>query len=221
MEAKSRVVLVEPVRLHAGLWQRLLEDDDRIGQVELVEDYEQAWQAVQRADVVALGTSLFQQDALAFAQRVATSLPAVQVVLSGIPRSESAVLAAVEAGATGLILRDESVEEALATIAAVCNGDGRVARDLAPVLMDHLAKLRRMRLDPHTEGRRYQELTEREREVLTLVARQLSNQEIAEALVIELGTVKNHVHSILQKLELQNRHQAADYLLSLETDSLA
>ena len=216
MGSGSRVLLIEPVRLHAGLWKRLLEDEDQIEHVEVVEDYEAAWRSVQGADVVALGTSLFQHEALAFTQRVATSLPDVRLVLSGIPRNEGAVVAAVEAGATGLILRDESVEEALATITAVSRGESRVAQDLAPVLMDHLAKLRRMRIDPNTNGKRYEGLTEREREVLTLVARQLTNQEIAEALVIELGTVKNHVHSILQKLELQNRHQAANYLLSLE-----
>jgi DNA-binding NarL/FixJ family response regulator len=81
--------------------------------------------------------------------------------------------------------------------------------------MDRLAQLTISLSDVDTVGRRYQELTPREREVLDLIALGLTNQQIAERLVVEIGTVKNHVHRILEKLDKRSREEAAGYLRSL------
>jgi len=87
--------------------------------------------------------------------------------------------------------------------------------------MDRLAKLKASVTDADTIGQRYMELTPREREVLELVGHGLTNPQIAEQLVVEVGTVKNHVHSILEKLDKRTREDAAGYLRSLPPDLTA
>lgn len=212
----SRLLFVEPLQVNASLWLRLLEQEANFELLHTVQDPRQALDVADQYDVIVLGTSLDHFDALAFVQQVATSLPDVRLVVAGVPRSEAAVLRTIEAGALGVILRDESVDAALETMLAVAGGDSRISPDLAPDLMEHLARLRKSSLDPDTQGRRYSALTDREREVLDLIAREMSNREIAGALSIEVGTVKNHVHNILGKLELGNRRLAARYLRSLD-----
>lgn len=215
-QQKNKLLFVEPLRIHASLWLRLLEAEAVFSELEAVAELSSAFQRAAEYDMIVLGASLDPVDALAFAQRVSTSLPHTRVVIAGVPRSEPAVLRAIESGAMGLILREEGVEEALQTILAVAQGQSRIAPELAQEVMQHLVRLRQSNLDPDTRGQRYSNLSEREREVLELVARGLSNPQIADALFIEIGTVKNHVHNMLQKLEVSNRHKAARYLRSLD-----
>lgn len=212
----TRLMLVEPLRINASLWLRLLEQEASFAKLDAVEDTRKALDVADQYNVIVLGTSLDHFDALAFVQQIATSLPEVRLVVTGVPRSEAAVLRTIEAGALGVILRDESVDAALETMLAVAEGDSRISPDFALELMEHLARLRQSSLDPDTQGRRYSALTDREREVLDLIAQGMSNREIAEALSIEVGTVKNHVHNILGKLDLGNRRLAARYLRSLD-----
>lgn len=211
-----RLLYIDSIQLNASLWTRLLEQEDAIAEANSATSTRGAKRILADYDVVVLGTSLNQADSLAMVQHIATSLPSVRTVISGLSRSEQAVVRAVEAGASGLILRDDSVDDAVDTIMAVAEGHSRIAPDLAQALMDHLARLRQSRLDPDTKGERYAALTEREREVLELIAREMSNRDIAEALSIEVGTVKNHVHNLLTKLDLNNRQLAARYLRSLD-----
>ena len=77
----------------------------------------------------------------------------------------------------------------------------------------HTARLRQAHIDPDTIGTRLEPLTTREREILELIAGQLTNRDIANRLSIEIGTVKNHVHSMLKKLGVDNRHEAATVCL--------
>ncbi len=211
-----RLLLVEPLQINASLWLRLLEQEVFFTKLDTARDTRTALEVADQYDMIVLGTSLDHFDALALVQQVATSLPEVRLVVAGVPRSEAAVLRTIEAGALGVILRDETVDAALETMLSVAGGDSRIDPELAPELMEHLTRLRQSSLDPDTQGRRYSALTDREREVLELIGREMSNREIAESLSIEVGTVKNHVHSILGKLELGNRHMAARYLRSLD-----
>ena len=214
-DRRTRVLLVEPVLLLGTLWQRILGEDPAFGRVDAFVDPQKALGQLGGFDLAVTGSSLNQEQALDFTRRARTLDPRVRVVVMGIPRSEAAVVRAAEAGALGFVLSDQSIEEALAAIRAAVNGEARIAPGVAPVLMDRLAKLKASVSDADTTGRRYAELTPREREVLELIAHGLTNQQIAERLVVEVGTVKNHVHSILEKLDKHTRVEAAGYLRSL------
>jgi DNA-binding NarL/FixJ family response regulator len=121
----------------------------------------------------------------------------------------------VEAGASGYVLKDDTVAERLRHIRAAHAGKARVSPEIAAALMSRVAELAQL-VKESSINADLGDLTPRELEVLTLFGQDLTNQEIAERLVIELGTVKNHVHSILQKLNVASRHEAIGYLVLVE-----
>jgi DNA-binding NarL/FixJ family response regulator len=122
------------------------------------------------------------------------------------------VLRYVEAGATGYVLKNHSLEDLIETVRAVQDGKVFVAPQIAAALMERLSNLARMFSNVESNVTDTTSLTEREIEVLELIGKGLTNQQIAEKLVIELGTVKNHVHNILEKLNVRTRNEAAAYL---------
>lgn len=211
----NSILILEPVQLQADLWKNAFAELDDFQSVTLVDSIEQALAAASRHNVALIGTSFELGVALRNTRDLATRNPHMKVLVSGIPRQEPQVVRAVEAGAAGLILQDETVSEAIESVRAAIQGGARIPPDLAPALMEHLAELKSSFVDPETEGKRYELLTPREREVLSLIARGMTNKQIANHLTIEVGTVKNHVHNLLGKLGVSSRHQAADYLRSL------
>jgi DNA-binding NarL/FixJ family response regulator len=123
----------------------------------------------------------------------------VRVVVVGVAESEEAILP---------VLKDDSIDELLQKIRAIHRGEAPVSPQIAAALMERVAELRELcdeLVGPENPGA----LTPREREVLELLKQKFSNQEIADRLVIELGTVKNHVHNILKKLNLSSRRDVA------------
>jgi RNA polymerase sigma factor (sigma-70 family) len=112
----------------------------------------------------------------------------------------------------GLIEQEVSTERLLEHVRAVHDGKAIISPDIAAVLMNHISELAQISSQVDINPSAYAELTPREKEVLDLIGEEYSNREIAEKLVIEVGTVKNHVHSILKKLDVSNRHEAASLL---------
>ena len=210
-----RVLVVEAEELIASVWAAALSAEHSIRPVGSAASADEALARVHDCDVILLGTSVPELDALHLIRTVTAAHPRIRIVVAGVPRSEAVILRLVEAGAHGFVLKEDSVQEVIDTIRAVAKGAANVPPDIAPLLMSHLVQLKAHFVEPETQGNRYQGLTPRERQVLSLITQGLSNQEIAQQLVIEVGTVKNHVHSILHKLEVNNRHEAAIYLRSL------
>jgi DNA-binding NarL/FixJ family response regulator len=122
---------------------------------------------------------------------------------------------ALQAGASGFLLKDTPVDEVAAAIRHVHAGDAVVAPSTTRRLLDHFTRARPVASEGQDTGVRLEELTPREHEVLRLVARGLSNAEIAAELVLAEGTVKVHVGRILTKLDLRDRVQAV--VLAYET----
>ncbi|WP_336714916.1 response regulator transcription factor [Arthrobacter sp. USHLN218] len=137
------------------------------------------------------------------------------VVLTTFDLDEYA-LSAIQAGASGFLLKDAPPEELLAAIRTVHRGDAVIAPSTTRRLLDHVAPLLRTRspeVSRHTAA--VESLTAREREVFTLIARGLSNPEIAAELFLSEATVKTHVGHILAKLNARDRVQAV--LIAYET----
>jgi two-component system nitrate/nitrite response regulator NarL len=134
------------------------------------------------------------------------ALPLTAVVVLGVSDAEEDVLAWIEAGAAGYVTRDESLEELTATVNHVVRGETRCSPRIAATLMRRVAAIAAEGLSLPAHARR---LTSREREILSLIEVGLSNKQIATELSIQLATVKNHVHNILDKLEVSRRGEAA------------
>jgi two-component system nitrate/nitrite response regulator NarL len=131
--------------------------------------------------------------------------PDTKTVVLAVEDSERTVVPLVEAGAAGYVGREASLEQLVETIDSVARGQGLCSPDVVGGLMRRLAAVSRRTRDDATSAA----LTRREREILALVDQGLSNKEIARDLCIEVTTVKNHVHNILEKLHVHRRGEAA------------
>ena len=130
--------------------------------------------------------------------------PPLRVIALGVDESDADVLACAEAGAAGYVARESSPADLVAIVDSVRRDELMCSPRVAAALFRrHAARLAKPTAAPARS------LTRREREVLTLVERGLSNKEIAAQLHIGLTTVKNHVHSILEKLQVRRRGAAA------------
>jgi DNA-binding NarL/FixJ family response regulator len=128
----------------------------------------------------------------------------VKIVVLGLACTQSFVWQCVEAGIAGYVPQESSLSELLHILRAAYKNEALVSPPIAAVLMSYIAE----RAESAHVAAPQPELgllTRREREVLTLIQQGLTNQEIAQSLVIELGTVKNHVHNILRKLNINSR----------------
>jgi DNA-binding NarL/FixJ family response regulator len=157
-----------------------------------------------RPDVVVMDLNLPRMSGVEAARKLAVAAPAVNVLVLTVSGDEQSVTEAIEAGARGYLLKDASIEEIAAGIRAAAAGEALVSPRIAAQLIERLRG--RATAAPARPG-----LTEREVEVLRLLAEGRDNHEIADALTISPRTVKNHVASILMKLGLDNRVQAAVY----------
>ena len=133
-----------------------------------------------------------------------TAVPTTKVVALAVPEVEAHVIACAEAGIAGYVPREGSVADLIATIESVASGETLFSPRMAAGLLRRLAALAAER-DPDGDPR----LTARETEIAELIADGLTNKEIAQRLFVEVATVKNHVHNILEKLNVRRRGEAA------------
>jgi two-component system NarL family response regulator len=208
------VLLVNEIPLMGNVIAAALEDEPDIHVVGRVTTPAEALRIVQETevDVALVSTRLPDQGALKLTSAITEAAPATKVLALGLTEEKKRVLRYVEAGAMGFVLKDDSLDDLLNTVRAVQDGQVHVSPRIAAAMMERLSDLAQMFSDVETSVTNSSGLTPRELEVLEQISNGLTNQQIAEHLVIEVGTVKNHVHSILEKLNVSSRGEAAAYL---------
>jgi two-component system, NarL family, response regulator LiaR len=174
-------------------------------EIEVVGEAADGYEAVELArslkpDVVLMDLLMPRMDGIAATEAIRAELPEVEVVALTSVLEDASVTGAIRAGAIGYLLKDTKAEELYRAIKGAAAGQVQLAPEAAARLM------REVRVPESSE-----DLTERETEVLKRVARGRANKEIARDLFVEERTVKSHVTSILRKLGVKSRTQAALY----------
>lgn len=209
-----RIIIVHQTKLIANIIASVLTEEPDIHVIGTAVNMEETLGklALSNCNMVLVAAALPDNGALELTKAVANSHAATKVLVIGVPKSENVILQYVMAGASGYVLQNVNVERLLDNVRAVHDDRALVSPRIAAALMDQVAELAHISSQYDFDPQAVAELTPRERDVLNLIGEELTNQEIAERLVIEVGTVKNHVHNILKKLDVSNREEAATYL---------
>jgi DNA-binding NarL/FixJ family response regulator len=202
----SRLLLVDDHALfREGLISLLAYHDD----FSVVGEAEDAASALAQAralepDIVLMDIELPGEDGVLATRRLKGAMPALTVVMLTVRDDSQTLFEAIKAGAQGYLVKNVRSRELLEQLRGLARGEGAISRRLAARILAEI----RDETGPHGPE---EALTPRERAVLELVVARLANAEIAGHLAISEHTVKNHMKSILSKLHLRNRHQAAAY----------
>ena len=192
--------------MRAGLVELLTVDPD----IQIVGQAATGRDAVQRAqrlapDVVLMDVRMPDLDGIAATRELARTAPRTKVLILTTFEQDDYVFGALRAGASGFLLKRTRPEELIAAVHTLADGDSLLSPSVTRRVIDRMAQ---QPVPDLADQARLADLTQREREVLTLIARGLSNREIAAALVLEESTIRTHVKRILLKLGVRDRIQA-------------
>ena len=201
----ARLLIFGEIGLYREALAGSLGRDARFEVVAAVARVEEALEVLNRADVHVVLVDIRTSEGINALQALTAAAPQVKLVALGVPEVEGDVIAVAEAGASAYVTPDGSMDDLASVVQSVERGEVLCSPGMAAGLFRRVATLARERgLDPIEER-----LTARELDVLRLIEEGLSNKEIAAKLSIELATVKNHVHRILEKLHVNRRSEAA------------
>ncbi|RZI83385.1 MAG: response regulator transcription factor [Microbacterium sp.] len=158
-------------------------------------------------DIVLLDVRMPKRSGLEACMRIKEQAPSARIIMLTVSDEEGDLYEAVKNGASGYLLKDSSIEEVSQAIRVVAEGQSLISPSMAAKLIDEFKEI--SRTDREVGGA--PRLTDRELEVLRLVATGLNNREVAKQLFISENTVKNHVRNILDKLQLHSRMEAVMY----------
>lgn len=206
---KIKILVVNKTKLICSVVAAAMRDESDINVIGYATTVEEALEKANKCDIMAVDAILPQDMALEITKKVADKYPDVRILVTGVEEKPQLILTFIEAGASGYVLEEVDVDGLIEGIRAVHNNEGIASPEIILAFMTRLNALSKLCADIDLLTEKLEELTPREREVLNLLDTGMSNQEIADKLCIEVGTVKNHVHSILKKLEVSSRHEAA------------
>jgi DNA-binding NarL/FixJ family response regulator len=215
-----RLLVVHPTRLVCSLYASVFDEKPNMEVVAQATTTEDALRQIETrdCDIILVSSALSDNGALNLTREIAQKHPNIKVLVVGLPESKNAILQYVMAGASGYVLQDVTVDVLFESVQAAQEDRALISSTMAAAFMDHIAELAQISAHPYLEPDAYSELTSRELEVLELIGEGLTNQKIADKLFIEVGTVKNHVHNILKKLDVASRESAAAHLPFIQQD---
>ena len=205
---KIRLVIAEDQAMMRESLAQMLALEDDILVVGTASDGERALSVcrAQKPDVLLTDIGMPKVSGIEVTQTIRQELPETKVVILTIYGDDDKVFAAIKAGARGYVLKDSSPDEALAAIRAASRGEMLLNPTLVLRVANEFSRLSTQRA---ADSAVLDHLTDREREVLTLMGKGMRNREIADALFISEKTVKNHISKIFEKLEVNSRAEAA------------
>lgn len=209
------VFLVHEIGLINNVMMSILEDEGDIHIVGYSTSTEEAIGTIadgEGFDVLVLSSRLPEDGSVRLIQEVNKQKPACEVVVIGLTETRQEVLHYLEAGASNYVAKDSTLDEMISAIQMAEHGEAAVPPDITAALMERLSEYASIFSGLEMSVVDKAGLTPREVEVLELLGQELTNSDIADALYIQVGTVKNHVHSILDKLNVTSRGEAANYL---------
>ena len=201
-----RLVAVSDVRLYREGLGACLNGQNEIDVVGLAATVDEMISEVMRTRAEFVLLDMAMPDSMSCVPKLLRAAPGTRVVAFGVVEDESYVIACAEAGIAGYVARDASVQELCRIIESVAHGELVCSPHIAAGAFRRLAHLAS---NSNRASRVPEVLTAREREVIALIDAGLSNKQIARRLYITLATVKNHVHHILEKLQVRGRGEAA------------
>ena len=206
-----RVLVCDDHALFRRGLQMVLEQEPDL---ELVGEASDGVEAVQKAqelmpDVVLMDVRMPRRSGIEAAGDIKDMLPHVKILMLTISDEEADLYEAIKAGASGYLLKEIPIDEVAEAIRSVWAGQSRISPSMASKLLTEFAAMSKASSEkPQVPAPR---LTDREMEVLKLVAQGLNNRDIAKRLFISENTVKNHIRNILEKLHLHSRMEAVVY----------
>jgi DNA-binding NarL/FixJ family response regulator len=203
-----RLLVLGDVRLHREGLAALFEGDGRVAVTAVASTTDDLSAVAESVDVVVVDSATYDEPEQIRAVAAALWQP---IVALGVPTDERRVIAFAEAGVLGFVERNASLDELVASIVCAAEGQASFPPPIATTLLRRVTRLTSERVSPDAAG-----LTARERQIVEIIAEGLSNKEIAARLSIEVATVKNHVHNILEKLQVSRRSEAVTRLRLVE-----
>jgi DNA-binding NarL/FixJ family response regulator len=206
-----RVLIVDDHALfRRGLQMVLKQEPD----IEVVGEAADGHEAVGKAqelmpDVILMDVRMPKRSGIEATEKIKELLPHVKILMLTISDEEADLYEAIKAGASGYLLKEISIDEVADAVRSVWAGQSRISPSMAAKLLTEFAAMSK-----RAEERQQlpaPRLTDREMEVLKLVAQGLNNRDIAKELFISENTVKNHIRNILEKLHLHSRMEAVVY----------
>jgi DNA-binding NarL/FixJ family response regulator len=208
---RIRVLIVDDHALFRRGLMLVLESEEGIDVVGEAEDGDEAIARAEELapDVVLMDVRMPTMSGIEATRRLAESLPTTRIIMLTVSDEEDDLYEAIKAGATGYLLKEISIEEVADAVRAVMQGQTLISPSMASKLIAEFANL--SKLANQRSSVPAPRLTDRELDVLRLVAQGMTNREVADQLYIAENTVKNHVRNILEKLHLHSRMEAVLY----------
>jgi len=203
MDENLRIIIADDHPLFRAGVVQALEEETGIEVVAQVSDGSEALRMTREIlpDVILLDIAMPINDGISTAAAISISCPATKIIILTVSEHEDDLMAAFKAGATGYVLKGISGRELAKVVKSVIDGDVYVTPKLASGMLLEMSRPKPR--DP------LEELTDREREILHLVAQGLTNREIGQQLYLSEKTIKHYMTNVLQKLQVHSRVQAA------------